>query len=121
MKLLADENIPFSVVSKLTDGGYDVVWIRTESPGISDIDVMKYASREKRIILTYDKDFGELVVKDKICPSAGIILLRLPLKTPTGIAEYILSILRSRTDWEGNFSVIDEKRIRMRPIPHIER
>lgn len=71
MKLLADENIPYSVVSKLADGGYDILWIRTESPGISDIDVMKFACVEKRIILTYDKDFGELAVKDNLCPSAG--------------------------------------------------
>jgi predicted nuclease of predicted toxin-antitoxin system len=117
MKLLADENIPYSVVSTLADGGYDILWIRTESPGISDLDVIKYASRENRIILTYDKDFGELVVKDNLCPSAGIILFRLPMESPAVIAKYILDILKSRTDWKGHFSVIEEKRIRMRPLP----
>lgn len=117
MKLLADENIPYSVVSTLAEGGYDILWIRTESPGISDLEVMKYACVEKRIILTYDKDFGELAVKDNLCPSAGIILFRLPMKSPAVIAKYILDILKSRTDWEGHFSVIEEKRIRMRPLP----
>ena len=43
MKLLADENMPFSVVRALADGGYDIVWIRTEAPGISGLDVMRYA------------------------------------------------------------------------------
>jgi predicted nuclease of predicted toxin-antitoxin system len=117
MKLLADENIPASVVRALADGGYDVVWIRTQAPGISDLDVMRYACQEKRIILTYDKDFGKLAVKDNICPPAGIILFRLPMKNPALIAKYILDILKSRTDWEGHFSVIEEKRIRMRPLP----
>jgi len=117
MKLLADENIPCSVVSILADAGYDILWIRTESPGISDPDVMRYASLEKRIILTYDKDFGELAIKDNLCPSAGIILFRLPMKNPAVIAQYILAILKSRTDGEGHFSVIEEKRIRMRPLP----
>ena len=117
MKLLADENIPSSVVRELADGGYDIVWIRTEAPGISDLDVMRFACKENRIILTYDKDFGELAVKDNLCPSAGIILFRLPLKNPARIAEYILDILKSRTDWEGHFSVVEEKRIRMRPLP----
>ncbi|MCX6701534.1 MAG: DUF5615 family PIN-like protein [Methanomicrobiales archaeon] len=42
MKLLADENIPCSVVRVLVDGGYDIVWIRTKAPGISDLDVMRY-------------------------------------------------------------------------------
>lgn len=116
MKLLADENIPSSVVRALADGGYDIVWIRTKAPGISDLDVMRYACQEKRIILTYDKDFGELAVKDNLCPSAGIILFRLPLKNPARIAKYILDILKSRTDWEGHFSVVEEKRIRMRPL-----
>ena len=78
---------------------------------------MRYAGRENRIILTYDKDFGELVVKDNPCPSAGIILFRLPSKNPALIAEYLLDILKSRTDWEGHFSVVEEKRIRMRPLP----
>jgi predicted nuclease of predicted toxin-antitoxin system len=40
MKLLADENIPSSVVRALADGGYDIIWIRTEAPGISDAEVM---------------------------------------------------------------------------------
>jgi predicted nuclease of predicted toxin-antitoxin system len=121
MKLLADENIPSSIVQALADGGYDIVWIRSEFPGISDREVMRYACHEKRIILTYDKDFGELVMKDNLCPPAGIILLRLSLKNPAGVSEYIVDILKSRTDWEGCFSVIEEKRIRMRPLPHNEK
>jgi predicted nuclease of predicted toxin-antitoxin system len=77
---------------------------------------MKYACRENRILLTYDKDFGELVMKDNLCPPSGIILLRLPLKSPAESAAFILDILNSRNDWEGQFSVIDEKKIRMRPL-----
>ncbi len=91
MKLLADENIPSSVVRALVDGGYDIVWIRTEAPGISDLEVMRYAYQEKRILLTYDKDFGELAVKDNLCPTAGIILFRLSLKNPASITHPTLS------------------------------
>jgi predicted nuclease of predicted toxin-antitoxin system len=79
---------------------------------------MKYAYQEKRVLLTYDKDFGELTVKDKLYPSAGIILFRLPMKNPALIAKYILDILTSRTDLEGHFSVVEEKKIRMRPLPY---
>ncbi|MCJ7741588.1 MAG: DUF5615 family PIN-like protein, partial [Methanoregula sp.] len=46
MKLLADENIPASVVRVLKEDGYDIRWIRIESPGISDIEVMRYATRK---------------------------------------------------------------------------
>ncbi len=117
MKLLADENIPASVVTVLKEEGYDIRWIRTESPGISDIDVMRFAYEEKRILLTYDKDFGELALKDPHYPSSGIILVRVSLKSPDLIAEYIRQILTSRDDWQGHFSVIDAERIRMRPLP----
>jgi hypothetical protein len=77
---------------------------------------MQYARRENRIILTYDKDFGELVMKEKLCPPAGIILFRLRPDIPAQLAEDIREILTTRTDWEGHFSVVDEKRIRMRPL-----
>ena len=87
------------------------------APGSSDLDVMRFACGEDRIILTHDKDFGELVIRDNRCPPAGIILIRVLLKNPTQSAEYILDILKSRDDWEGHFSVIEEKRIRMRPLP----
>lgn len=117
MKLLADENIPSSVVRALSDGGYDILWVRTESPGSSDSDIMKLACSENRLILTYDKDFGELVMKDHLCPPAGIILVRLPLMNPAHLAGHILEILKSRSDWEDHFSVVEEKRIRMRPLP----
>jgi predicted nuclease of predicted toxin-antitoxin system len=118
MKLLADENIPASVVRLLEEDGYDIRWIRIESPGISDIEVMRYAHQEKRIILTYDKDFGELAVKDPIYPSFGIILIRFSQKNPDLMAEYIRHVVKSRQDWEGHFSVIEVERIRMRPLPH---
>lgn len=96
--------------------GHDVVWIRSEAPGISDVEVMRLAHQKNRIILTFDKDFGELAVRDRIYPSRGIILLRIPRKNPDEIAAYIREVIRSRQDWEGHFSVIDEERIRMRPL-----
>jgi len=118
MKLLADENIPASVVRALHDDGYDIMWIRTEAPGIPDVEVMRLAYQKNRIILTYDKDFGELAVKDKIYPSWGIILFRLPQKNPDWIAGYIREVISSRRDWEGHFSVVEEEKIRMRPLSH---
>jgi len=57
------------VVRALADCGYDSIRIRTEAPGISDAEVMRYARRENRIILTCAKDFGELVMKEKLCPA----------------------------------------------------
>jgi Uncharacterized protein conserved in bacteria len=116
MKILADENVPFSIIRMIEENGYDIRWIRKDAPGISDIEVMRYAYQDKRVILTFDHDFGELAVKDKAYPSVGIILLRLHQMTPHDMAEYITNIICSRDDWEGHFSVLEHDRIRMRSL-----
>ena len=64
---------------------------------------LQFAQKEERIILTYDKDFGELVVKDNRYPSCGIILFRLSRMDPSHMAGYIRDVIGSRKDWEGHF------------------
>ncbi len=118
MRFLADENIPGSVVRSLKANGFDICWIRTESPGISDIEVIRHAHRKNRIILTFDKDFGEYAVRYHDFPASGIILFRLHRMPPASISSYIVEVIMSRSDWEGHFSVVDQDRIRMRPLVH---
>jgi len=116
MKLLADENVPSSIIRAFKEDGHDIRCIRLDAPGISDIEVMRYAHKDKRIILTFDLDFGELAVKDRVYPSVGIILLRLHQMNPQQMAEYTRVVIRSRKDWEGHLSVIENDRVRMRQL-----
>ena len=58
MKLLANENLPLDVIEALRDVGYEVAWIRADSPGIDDITILARAVAEERVLLTFDKDFG---------------------------------------------------------------
>ena len=58
MKLLADENVPLSIIRALEEDGYDIRCIRLNAPGISDIEVMQYAHKDKRVILTFDLDLN---------------------------------------------------------------
>ena len=64
-KLLADENVPLRAVEALRKKGVDVVSVIGFSPGLSDKEVLDLASRESRVIVTFDKDFGEPVVKER--------------------------------------------------------
>jgi predicted nuclease of predicted toxin-antitoxin system len=116
MRILANENIPQEAIAALRSRGHDVKWIRTAAPGVSDKDVLTLAINEERILITFDKDFGELALHAKLPAKCGIILLRIPIQSSRNIAELILSTIESRTDWEGCFSVIEEQRIRMRPL-----
>jgi predicted nuclease of predicted toxin-antitoxin system len=60
MRFLANENFPGTAVKVLQAAGHDIVWVRTAAPGSEDPDVMAWAAREERILLTFDKDFGGL-------------------------------------------------------------
>ena len=116
LRFLADENFPGDVVEAITDFGYNTSWIRRDAPGISDDVVLKMAMEEKRVLITFDKDFGELAFKQGLPASCGIILFRIPLLSPESAVEFIARVLKSRDDWRGHFSVVEINRVRMRPI-----
>ena len=117
MRFLADENFPYDAVSALRDVGHDIVWIRESTPGIDDEEVLARAEAEERIVLTFDKDFGELAFYKKLPASCGIILFRIPAPSSSYVAYITVTAIQSRSDWAGHFSVVEEKRIRMRPLP----
>ena len=77
MRLLANENFPGAAVAALRNAGHDVLWVRTESPGATDRAVLHAAQSQERILLTFDKDFGELAFRSNLPAQSGIILFRL--------------------------------------------
>jgi predicted nuclease of predicted toxin-antitoxin system len=117
MRILANENFPADAVSALRDHGHDVAWIRTDSPGISDTEVLDRAQRENRILLTFDKDFGELAFRLELPSLSGIILFRISASSSAFIAQTALAAIESRDDWRDHFAVVEDARIRMTPIP----
>jgi predicted nuclease of predicted toxin-antitoxin system len=116
MRFLADENFPGSAVAALRASGHDVVWITISAPGSSDPEVLRQASQERRILLTFDKDFGELAKASSLPNTCGIVLLRIPPPAPGRIGKVIADLILARDDLRGHFSVIEPGRIRMRPL-----
>ncbi len=117
MRFLADEDVPKAIVHALRAAGHDVAWVRETSPGIRDEAVLASALAEKRVLLTFDKDFGELVYRVGRPASCGVVFFRIPLEQPAVLASGIVQAIGSRDDWEGNFSVIEPGQIRMRALP----
>lgn len=117
MRILANENFPGEAVAALRSRRHDVVWIRTDSPGSSDRSVIKRAVDEDRILITFDKDFGELAFRFGLSSPAGIILFRISARSPGDVARLSVSVLEGRSDWGGHFSVVEDDRVRMTPLP----
>lgn len=113
MRLLANENFPLDAVEALREAGHDVAWIREESRGIADENVLIRAQEENRIVVTFDKDFGELAFRSKLPSQSGVILFRISPKSSQYVAQVAVQALASRDNWAGHFSVIEDNRIRM--------
>lgn len=117
MRFLANENMPGDAIDALRAIGNDVAWVRTEAPGMDDPDVLAWAVREARILLTFDKDFGELAFASGLPAACGVVLFRLPMPRSADAGATLARLIMARTDWVGHFSVIEPGRVRMRALP----
>jgi predicted nuclease of predicted toxin-antitoxin system len=81
--------------------------------------VLARAAAESRVLLTADKDFGELAFRWGLPAESGIILLRLRGSAETRTATLVAAI-EARDDWASQFAVVEHNRIRMTPLPRGE-
>jgi hypothetical protein len=81
-----------------------------------DPAVLEWAGREQRVLLTFDKDFGELAGKSSLPTGCGVILFRTPMPKPTDIGRQFATLITARDDWVGHFSVVAPGRVRMRRL-----
>lgn len=116
MRMIANENIAGAVVRELRRRGHDVLSVKESMRGADDLSVLRRAEDEQRLIITHDKDFGELAFRDGRLATCGIILFRLMGVMPSADQRRLLDVIDSRTDWIGHFSLVTDDRIRMRSL-----
>lgn len=110
---LADENIPFYVVKQLRKEGFKIKSVVEEFAGSSDEKILEISSQNKWVIITFDKDFGELIYKEKSDKPAGIILLRVIPKSPAYILQVLKwLLLEEKLSFVGNFVVVNKDKVR---------
>lgn len=116
MKFLADECCDTELVTLLRSEGHDVLYVMEFKPGALDKKVLEKAFAEKRILLTEDKDFGELVYRLKK-PAYSIVLLRFEVRE-RHLKWSRLSELISQhgSKLEGHFIIVDVAKFRFRPL-----
>lgn len=116
MRWLADECVPASLVAFLRAAGHDVLYVSEAAAGLSDPDVIALALRENRLLLTEDKDFGDLVFRrERAVP--GVVLMRIDIDNP-GLKSTRLAAAIDRYGEElfGRYMVIEEGRFRSRRV-----
>jgi hypothetical protein len=116
MRFLADENFPRAAVAALEAAGHDIAWVRLRAPGAADADGLAAAVRESRILLTFDKDFGELAARSALPAGCGVVLFRVPTPRAEPAGERLAARITARDGWNGHFSVIEPGRVRMRRL-----
>jgi predicted nuclease of predicted toxin-antitoxin system len=117
MQFLADENFPLDSILLLRKNDYQVRSVFDLYRGKADIFLLQEAATPEEIILTFDKDFGELIFKSMIRSCKGVVLFRIENFLPEIPALLILDIIREEKITIGNnFTVIDENKIRQKPI-----
>ncbi len=116
MRFLADENVSRLVVEHLRTAGHDVTRIGELGLGASDDAVIAAAWREDRILITEDRDFGEMVIRQQMSVP-GLVLLELDRLSNVAEAERVTEIVSANAErLPGNLMVIEPGRVRVRPL-----
>ena len=115
MKLLANENFPYESIHYLRNKGFDISSIGMDCPSIKDNEVMEIAIKEERTILTFDRDYGELIFRHNYKPENGIIYLRIDSYAPIEPGQIVESIILNDTiDFRNALTVVDNHGLRQR-------
>ena len=115
MKLLANENFPAASVAILRRLGYDITSIGEDDPSISDEEVMKIAIEQGRTILTFDRDYGELIFKHGFKPPGGVVYFRTDPLNPEYPGQVAHKLIQSKDfEFAGILTVVSENKVRQR-------
>lgn len=116
MKFLLDENLGKEAAKFLKGLGHSAIRIREINPGIPDYEVLDLALSQRSVLITSDKDFGELVFKEKQ-PHTGVIFLRLEDESSDNKITALKFVLPKYV--VGKFIVVEEKEGKFRIRPKI--
>ena len=118
MRFLADESCDFAAVRALRNAGHDVVAVAEISPRAEDVHVLHLASQGERILLTEDKDFGQLVFAHGQ-PTRGVIFLRYPSRARRNMAAEVVRLVKQRGEkLLGCFVVMQPGKVRIVQDPY---
>ncbi len=114
MRFLVDESVGQAITQHLRDRGHDVLAITEVAPRANDSDILRWAAEEKRILITNDKDFGELVYRSGLVHE-GVLLFRLRNEYPANQLLVLTAVLNDYAEeLPGQFVTVTEGSVRIR-------
>lgn len=117
LRFLADESCDFAVVRALKAEGYDVFAVSEATWRSDDRELIEQSTREHRILITEDKDFGWLVFVSH-ADSAGVILIRFPGNARATLVQTVNQLVREQGEQlSGAFVVVQPGHIRISRKP----
>ncbi len=117
MDFLANENFPLVSIQLLRNAGHNVKSVAEDMPGSNDHEVLACASERMLVILTFDRDYGELVHRHTMPAPAGIVYFRSAPSAPEEPAEVLSAIIeKGHPSLQGMFTVLEKGRIRQRRL-----
>lgn len=117
VSLLANENVPAPLVSLLRAAGLKVEAVAEAMPSVSDRVVLQHAVATGQWILTFDRDYGELVFAHLAPPPPVILYLRQTPLSMQAYAERVVALTTAPAELLGHLVVVEEQRVRLRPLP----
>ena len=115
MKFTVDESTGKAVAEYLRAAGYDVLFVAEQMPEADDPPILARTSSEERILITNDKDFGELVYRIGQV-HCGVLLLRLHDESPANRVRVVKAVLEHYADrLADHFVVATDGGVRIRP------
>jgi predicted nuclease of predicted toxin-antitoxin system len=116
MRFLLDENVDYPLAEFLNALGYSVTAIAYDYPhALKDTEVLAIAAREQRILITNDRDFGQLIVRRRL-PHAGVILFRLHDEQLQAKQLWLLHVLTHHSRDLQDLVVITDQKVRVRRV-----
>ncbi len=118
MQFVADENIEREVVERLRREGHFVWFILEMTRGIKNGAVLAFANQQQALLITADKDFGELIFRERQT-AVGVVLLRFPpAMSPDQKAEVVARFVTEYGEQLlGKISVLTQQDFRISPLP----
>jgi len=115
LNFIANENFPLSSIEILRESGLRIISVAQELQGAHDLDILRKANKEDLIIITFDKDYGELIFGKKEVKPKGVIYLKFVPEDRYEPAEVLQKVLKNKSiQLQGKFTVVEKDRVRQR-------